>query len=515
MFFTEQSFILPLVWAQKVIIPSLKNPFYNREEYKREGEVLGPFRIPSEAAKALGIRNRTKVNEVLKGNKMSIQGYTFWYEGERTYSFKYPNIKAFKKEHSFEQVTKHTAQTLRENLQRVGFDVIKIYSIKGTETKIEVPCSGVVCKGTCKKIYKDLISDENPPYCKHCLPIIKSIVQMNNEGPSFLYEVRPDLERYYDQKENDNKPFSYWRKGSKTKIKLTCVECRCIQTEEEATTPNKYTSRKNSGEFYSNFTCPICNSLKVKFPQISEEWDSLKNGMLCSKLPYASNRYYWWKCKKGHEWKATVASRTYALAKCPQCALSMGDSENGVLMKKVIQYIFNEGKVDVEVPVADTLFRNDCVVQLKNGQRIVFEMQGDFWHYDEKKLVNNNKELYHKDTKKLAVNRAHGDLVFLINEYDFNLGRNAITEELMAFAIKDVLDYVENAQYTVGCDIVYNKRKCQFALRNRQAYYVSLYNQIHQTKYNENLHPKAQGYARFQNMWKVFEEKSEYETRVK
>ena len=129
-------------------------------------------------------------------------------------------------------------------------------------------------------------------------------------------------------------------------------------------------------------------------------------------------------------------------------------------------------------------------------------MQGDYWHHDEKKLVKNDKELYHKDAKKFAINRAQGDLVFLINEYDFNLGRNGLTEELMELAITDIVDYVERAQYVAGCDIAYNKRKCRFALNNEQAYYVNRYNQMHRVYYNDKLHPKAKEFARFQTSFK-------------
>ena len=503
---------LKMIWGQRVVDVGNETRFPKIPIHERVGEIYGPFCLPAEAAKSLGIRknNQSKVNEVLKGKKKSIEGYTFWYEGEEEHIFKIPQVGKFKRQYQFKDITKHTEQTLKQNLQLMGFEIVSIGVVKGTETKVTVKCCRENCNGLCEKVYKAFVSDESIPVCKKCLSIIKSIVQRQKDEKLYLFEIRPELVSYYDEEENENIPFTTWRKGSKKKIFLTCPHCQYVQTEGEATTPNKYTTRKSNGQFYASFTCAVCNSLKVKFPQIALEWDYSKNGILPDVLSFAMNQHVWWKCYKGHTWRASIDDRTCRQTQCPQCALSAKDSKNGVLMKDVIRRIFPNEQVDDEVPVTNTLYRNDCVVKLNNGQRMVFEMQGDFWHYDEKKLVKNDKELYHKDVKKFEVNRAQGDLVFLINEYDFNLGRNMITEELMEFAIKEVGDYVERARYVVGCDVAYNKKKCQFALNNEQAYYVNRYNQMNRVHYNDKLHPKAKEFARFQNIWKVFERENEY-----
>lgn len=77
--------------------------------------------------------------------------------------------------------------------------------------------------------------------------------------------------------------------------------------------------------------CPYCsvpakmvlkgyNDLATKYPQLIEEWDYSKNTDLKPDaiLP-GSNKKVWWKCKKGHEWEASVAHRV-AGRKCPYCA---------------------------------------------------------------------------------------------------------------------------------------------------------------------------------------------------
>ena len=71
--------------------------------------------------------------------------------------------------------------------------------------------------------------------------------------------------------------------------------------------------------------CPYCSSRKVGadnnlaiiFPKIAREWHPKKNFGITPKdfLPH-SNVKVWWKCKKGHEWKATISNRVLG-RRCP------------------------------------------------------------------------------------------------------------------------------------------------------------------------------------------------------
>ena len=46
--------------------------------------------------------------------------------------------------------------------------------------------------------------------------------------------------------------------------------------------------------------------------KLMEEWNYEKNEHLNpSNLTIGSSKKVWWKCSKGHEWQATVNSRTY------------------------------------------------------------------------------------------------------------------------------------------------------------------------------------------------------------
>jgi hypothetical protein len=75
--------------------------------------------------------------------------------------------------------------------------------------------------------------------------------------------------------------------------------------------------------------CPYCagqktlkgfNDLATKFPLIASEWSVTRNKELQPEMvTSASAKIVWWQCQTGHEWKATVKSRTLSGSGCPSC----------------------------------------------------------------------------------------------------------------------------------------------------------------------------------------------------
>jgi len=60
-------------------------------------------------------------------------------------------------------------------------------------------------------------------------------------------------------------------------------------------------------------------NLQTMHPEIASEWHPSKNGKLMPfELTPGSRRKIWWRCAKGHEWKATAISRTKGNS-CPHC----------------------------------------------------------------------------------------------------------------------------------------------------------------------------------------------------
>ena len=76
--------------------------------------------------------------------------------------------------------------------------------------------------------------------------------------------------------------------------------------------------------------CPVCanreiypteNDLAAQYPQLAVQWHPTKNGSLTpEQLPLGTRRKVWRRCEKGHEWQASVASRTAGGSGCPVCA---------------------------------------------------------------------------------------------------------------------------------------------------------------------------------------------------
>lgn len=63
-------------------------------------------------------------------------------------------------------------------------------------------------------------------------------------------------------------------------------------------------------------------TLFEEFPELIAEWDYDRNGMegmFPSDITQGSQKNVWWKCNKGHLWKAPVYDRTAGRG-CPYCS---------------------------------------------------------------------------------------------------------------------------------------------------------------------------------------------------
>ena len=76
--------------------------------------------------------------------------------------------------------------------------------------------------------------------------------------------------------------------------------------------------------------CPVCanraispgeNDLAATHPDLARQWHPVKNGALTPRdVTAGAHRKVWWCCEKGHEWQASVLSRSGGGAGCPVCA---------------------------------------------------------------------------------------------------------------------------------------------------------------------------------------------------
>lgn len=101
---------------------------------------------------------------------------------------------------------------------------------------------------------------------------------------------------------------------------------------------HEWIARISSRTYGKGKGCPYCsgrkvtptNSLNFLMPDLSKEWDSIKNINLKSdNVSKYSNKKVWWICSKGHSYVATIASRSNGSG-CPYCANRFASKENNL-----------------------------------------------------------------------------------------------------------------------------------------------------------------------------------------
>lgn len=127
----------------------------------------------------------------------------------------------------------------------------------------------------------------------------------------------PEIAKEWNYKRNKNlRPdsFSY---GSDKKVWWTCSKCG-----------NDY-DMVISSKTVGNTGCPYCSGKRIKIgfndlrttnPELIPEWNVGKNERGLEQYGKGSDKKVWWICKAGHEWEATISSRTAGKAGCPVCA---------------------------------------------------------------------------------------------------------------------------------------------------------------------------------------------------
>lgn len=132
-------------------------------------------------------------------------------------------------------------------------------------------------------------------------------------GENDLVTRNPELASEWDYDRNGDLRPENVMPGSKKKVWWRCTEGHSWRAAVY--------SRKSNG-------CPVCsgrqavpgvNDLRTTMPELAEDWDYEKNGDLRPETVTAqSNRIIWWRCRKGHSWKAKPCER-YRGNGCPKC----------------------------------------------------------------------------------------------------------------------------------------------------------------------------------------------------
>ena len=105
--------------------------------------------------------------------------------------------------------------------------------------------------------------------------------------------------------------------------------------------------------------CPFCtnkkaskdNCLSSLYPEITLEWNYSKNTLLPTEVLPNTKKKVWWKCEKGHEWRAWIGDRVKG-TKCTQC------NYNFIIRDR--RNIYNEDKTKKYCRQCNELFDLSC-----------------------------------------------------------------------------------------------------------------------------------------------------------
>ena len=153
---------------------------------------------------------------------------------------------------------------------------------------------------------KTRVEGSNCPVCANRIVI---------SGENDLQTSSPELAKQWHPTKNGSLKPSEVLSGSPRKVWWRCEKGHEWQAAI-------YARSKGSG-------CPLCagkkvisgeNDLQSQFPKLAAQWLQEKNGSLTpSEVTASSNKKVWWRCERGHEWQAAIASRTTKNTGCPYC----------------------------------------------------------------------------------------------------------------------------------------------------------------------------------------------------
>jgi len=145
------------------------------------------------------------------------------------------------------------------------------------------------------------------PYCAHEKPI---------KGATDLLTLRPDLMLEWDYEKNSGIDPTDYMPNSNKKVWWKCSKCG-YEYAANVNSRNRGTGCKRCA---GQVLIPGKNDLETIFPKVAEEWNYDKNKDITPSQVFAnSNKRYWWKCKRGHEWETNVNARARGSG-CPICS---------------------------------------------------------------------------------------------------------------------------------------------------------------------------------------------------
>ena len=311
------------------------------------------------------------------------------------------------------------------------------------------------------------------PYCSN-----RKVFQGYND----LSSVHPDIALQWNYERNGTLSPHDVTPACNKKIWWICEKGH----EWEATVLNRHQGNN----------CPICanqqvligyNDLLTIHPYLSKEWNYEKNGELKpTDVVAGSNQKVWWIGNCGHEWQASVGSRSSGRG-CPICANSSRISFPEKCVFYYLKKAFEDAQENVRLPELNKLEIDIYIPSIRVG----VEYDGAYWHPD-----------LEKDIQKDFICNKNGITLYRIREYGCevfdkdtwlqlpNNGINALEKiiELLIMRLSDTKQ-TENVDIERDRLLIYDAMEISAKERSIENLFPELAKQWHPTK-NGKLTPK-------------------------
>lgn len=146
-----------------------------------------------------------------------------------------------------------------------------------------------------------------------------------------------------------------------------------------------------------------CNTLKIKYPDLADQWDMKKNKKGPEHYTPGSHKKVWWSCSanKEHSWEASILNRTQHGNGCPFCRQSK--------LEKATQEFFDKIQISYIPRHKITVYPYDFYIPSKT---LFIELQGEQHfmynaYYNTKRADKFETQIY-RDTIKLVTAYAKG-----------------------------------------------------------------------------------------------------------
>lgn len=198
-------------------------------------------------------------------------------------------------------------------LNNSHFEMLEDNSYNGSQSKIMMFCND--CKDYPETSWSNILNEKGCGICKG-----KQVGLYHN-----LETQRPDIATEWHPTKNRDltpKDFTY---SSNKKVWWLCPEGH----EYYSSIASRTTNNTGCKMCYSNQIVKK-NNLFEKYPEISSEWNYVKNkNLIPSEVSYGSSKKVWWICLKcKNEWKSSIANRTVSNTGCPKCSCSSKGEKN-------------------------------------------------------------------------------------------------------------------------------------------------------------------------------------------